>query len=448
MSLKISRILHAGYVFECEQVKIAFDPIFENPFSVNAFAYPSVQFDIEKIKKIKWDAVFISHYHDDHCSLESLNLLDKNTPIYIYCVFEELLDWIKELGFKQVQALELNSAISIGPIDVTPLMALDSDVDSIFHIQAKGLNVLNVVDSWIAPSTIKRLKQLPQWDLVLWPFQTMRELEVLSPQRVETTFVEGEIPEELLDQLQSLKPFFIVPSSCQFIFESWSWYNQVFFPISYLQFQKAVEKILPEAKVIRLNPSVSILLAPNSIDFVSSLDWINPVGEQNVDYKFDKKAKPSLTAEIAKNLDPLSADQSQVVQSYCTKGLIKRYEVVGESSDYFRVSRLWRLSVYNHLGEVKNYFFRLKLNSAQAVMFVDEQSLDWVTEVCEAKLYAALRAGESLTSMYIRINDFQFSDKVESALDGVDLMEDPLVRCLFNGVFGAYQKAQLNKIKS
>lgn len=33
MNLQISRILHAGYLFEYGDQKIAFDPIFENPFS-------------------------------------------------------------------------------------------------------------------------------------------------------------------------------------------------------------------------------------------------------------------------------------------------------------------------------------------------------------------------------------------------------------------------------
>ena len=79
--LKISRILHAGYLFECSDVSIAFDPIFENPFSKNCYAYPNVQFNHEKIRNLRLDAVFISHYHDDHCSLESLVLLSKETPI-------------------------------------------------------------------------------------------------------------------------------------------------------------------------------------------------------------------------------------------------------------------------------------------------------------------------------------------------------------------------------
>jgi hypothetical protein len=57
---------------------------------------------------------------------------------------------------------------------------------------------------------------------------------------------------------------------------------------------------------------------------------------------------------------------------------------------------------------------------------------DWTTEVPIAKLYAALELGESLTSMYVRINGSQFEE----------IVDDPLIRCLFNGSLGSYQKAQ------
>lgn len=53
-------------------------------------------------------------------------------------------------------------------------------MDSMFQIKAVGLNVLNVVDSWIDPTALIELAHDAPWDMVLWPFQTMREIEVLS----------------------------------------------------------------------------------------------------------------------------------------------------------------------------------------------------------------------------------------------------------------------------
>ncbi len=100
--LTISRILHAGYVFECGGTSIAFDPIVENPFSRNCYPFPDVRFDHAKIRALRFDAVFISHFHDDHCSLDSLDYLDRDTPIYLYCIFDELFDMIRALGFTTV----------------------------------------------------------------------------------------------------------------------------------------------------------------------------------------------------------------------------------------------------------------------------------------------------------------------------------------------------------
>jgi L-ascorbate metabolism protein UlaG (beta-lactamase superfamily) len=228
-SLTISRILHAGYLLECAGTRIAFDTIFENPFSRNCHAFPAVRFDHEQIRRQRFDAVFISHFHDDHCSLESLDLLDRATPLYIYCLFEELFDMVRQLGFTQVHALRLDQPVEVGAFQVVPREAMDADVDSMFQVKAAGLNVLNVVDSWIDDATLAKLAGEGPWDMVLWPFQTMRELEVLTPSRAAAA--PPALPEEWLPQLRALKPRYIVPSSCQFLQEPWSWYNLAYFPI-------------------------------------------------------------------------------------------------------------------------------------------------------------------------------------------------------------------------
>ena len=62
-------------------------------------------------------------------------------------------------------------------------------------------------------------------------------------------------------------------------------------------------------------------------------------------------------------------------------------------------------------------------------------------------MYAALELGESLTSMYMRINDAVFDAEIEQEIRAADIVDDPLIRCLFNDVFGAYQAAQLRRLK-
>ncbi|HEX9172843.1 MAG TPA: MBL fold metallo-hydrolase [Telluria sp.] len=444
MSLTISRILHAGYVFACDGTLIAFDPIFENPFSRNCHAFPDVRFDHERIRNLRFDAVFISHFHDDHCSLESLDFLDRRTPIYLYCSFDELFGMLGELGFVNVIKLETDLAVSVGPFQVIPREALDSDVDSMFQIKAAGLNILNVVDSWISDATLAELAQQAPWDMVLWPFQTMLETDVLSPSRAAPASRES--PAEFMEQLRVLNPRFVVPSSCQFEQEPWSWYNQRFFPISYRQFQRDVGSVLPGAQVVRLDPSVSVTLDAASLVSSPALDWVIPVGAQDVDYEYDAGRQAPPTAEIARHFAPLTAAQTSTVIDYCQTGLLAAYgemEVLEDS--FFEKPRVWQLSVYDHEGSATH--FRYSIDGERMEHCAEGAGrLAWTTEVPASKLYAALALGESLTSMYMRINDVRFDAEIEDEIGEADIVDDPLIRCLFNDAVCAYQAAQLRRL--
>ena len=439
----ISRILHAGYVFECAGTRIAFDTIFENPFSRNCHAFPDVRFDEAAIRRQRFHAVFISHFHDDHCSLESLDLLDRATPLYLYCLFDELFDMIRQLGFTHVQPLRLNEAVAVGPFRVIPREAMDADVDSMFQVRAAGLNVLNVVDSWIDDGTLAQLVSEGPWDMVLWPFQTMREMEVLAPSRAPAAA--PALPEEWIPQLRALAPRYVVPSSCQFLQEPWSWYNRAFFPISYAQFTREVTAALPDTQVVRLDPSISVRLDGTSLRPAPPLDWVVPVGPRDVDYVHVGHADAPSTARIAQHFAPLTAAQQARVVEYCTAGLPAKYGDVPAASDYFDKPRVWQLSLYDHAGDVTRWRYRLDPDGT-ATPDDGTAPLAWTTDIPAAKLYAALEQGESLTSMYLRINDMVFDAATETGLADADIVDDPLIRCLFSDTFGAYQAAQLRRL--
>lgn len=449
MSLKVSRILHAGYIFECEGFQIAFDPLFENPFSRNCFAFPPVQFKLDQIRKLKFSAVFISHYHDDHCSLESLNLLDRATPLYIFCIHEELFEMIRALGFTHVYSLRLDKMIEVGPFKITPRTALDADVDSLFHIQIQGLNILNVVDSWIGPETFARLQEHVPWDLVLWPFQTMRELEVIAPTRFPSA--PPEIPIEWLEQLQLLKPNIVVPSSCQFKMEPWSWYNKKFFPISYEFFENTIRSILPATKVLRIDPSQSYEINKSGETVAAaSLNWITPLSSADLDYDYEANFVPPATAQIARNFPALEQSQLQRVIDYCNVELLEKYRSLETPVDsYFGKRRLWKLSLFDHLGAENAFYYSIDQSTIAKIAEPEPQeTLAWTTEIPLARLYGALEKGESLTSLYLRINSETFSPETEDELSDADILEDPLLQCLYSGVFGSYQRAQLKQIQN
>ncbi|MGZ3691119.1 MAG: MBL fold metallo-hydrolase [Pseudobdellovibrio sp.] len=440
--MKISRILHAGYLFSHTGVQIAFDPIFENPFSVNCYAYPSVEFDRAQIRNLKLDAVFISHYHDDHCSFESLNLLNRETPIYLYCFFDEMFSLLKELGFQKISALQINEAVQLGDIKVIPRLALDSDVDAVFQIQTPDVNILNVVDAWIDPEAMKILS-LQKWDLVLWPFQTMQELQVLDPRRAKPASTE--LPPEWIEQIKLLNPRFIVPSSCQFRFEEWSWYNHKFFPITYRQFEKELNRVLPQTEVLKLNPGTSVRLDVKSLIFSESLPWVEISKLANAEYEYKKDSEIPSTAEIAKHFRALSETQMKRVSQFCESEILEKYSLLAVlENSYFEKSKIWNLRLFNINGEPINIYYKIENGKMELTDF--KREIHWLTEISATKLYEALESGESLTSIYLRINDTDFSDHAESEIESVDLFEDPLLRCLYEGRFASFQKHQLRRV--
>ncbi|MCB0370904.1 MAG: MBL fold metallo-hydrolase [Bdellovibrionales bacterium] len=443
--LIISRILHAGYLFEDSEDRILFDPIFENPFSVNCYAFPAIKFLTEKLSQQKFSAVFISHYHEDHCSFESLNFLDRNTPIYMFCIYTEMFELLKDLGFHNAHSLELNKEITIGNFKIKTLPALDRDVDCIFHINYLNLNILNVVDSWIDDLTFTKSIEQNIWDLVLWPFQTMRELQVLSPMRQGSAIVE--IPPEWIDQLSKMNIRILVPSSCQFKMEDWSWYNKSFFPISYQYFYEIISTIssLKRTQVYRFEPGGRVKLSESSFEEISPIDWIQVLDSKESDYEFIADNVPSSMEFIANHLAHPTEYELQKTLNFCNIEICKQWtNLVPE--DYFSKSRLWQLKLYGPNGTSFSFLYEIHASSIRMV-FESELQVSWLTEIPLVKVYAALEAGESLTSIYIRINNTIFDSLTESELQNVDLLEDPLLRILYNGQFASYQKAQLKRIK-
>ncbi|MEG1117409.1 MAG: MBL fold metallo-hydrolase, partial [Janthinobacterium sp.] len=112
---------------------------------------------------------------------------------------------------------------------------------------------------------------------------------------------------------------------------------------------------------------------------------------------------------------------------------------------YFQAPRLWRLSLCGHDGAATVLHYRTHGDLIDLVPDTGEAP-GWTTEVPLVKCHAALVLGESLTSMYMRINDGPFDAATQAELMDADIVDDPLIRCLFNDAIGAYQAAQLKRL--
>lgn len=446
MSIQISRILHAGYLVESLETRILMDPLFETPFSRNCYAFPTVSFDEVFIRNQSFDAVVISHYHDDHCSFASLDWIDRGTPIYMYCLYDEMFDLLRELGFHNLHPLKIDSPVTIGSITFTARRAFDKDVDCLLQLRTQNLNILNVVDSWIDDDTMNLLEKEGPWDVIAWPFQAMREVDVISPLRAMEPV--QNVPEEWLEQLERLQPHYVIPSSCQFQMESWSWYNHYFFPISYDAFQKSVEERMAKTKVWRLDPSQGIRLSAQSAEPCAPFPGVKLLEPANsVDYSIDIERSIPSTESVAQHLPAVSEQQALRVSHFLAEELAERWKSIDlDSSDYFKTPKLWHLTVWDHESNPHHIYYRVQEFHCDILSGLSAPA-QWRTEVPMSTLYGALENGESLTSLYARINDERLAQAVEMEIQDCDVLLDPLLRCLYAGEFASYQKAQLFKLK-
>src|SRR5690606_2583141 len=152
-------------------------------------------------------------------------------------------------------------------------------------------------------------------------------------------------------------------------------------------------------------------------------------------------------SEIAMKFSPLTEEQSAKVYEYCLAGILEKYNSLEACEEsYFESPRRWKLSVYDHLGEARDFYYDVKSDALVKASHGGD-AVAWSTEVSVAKFYGALEAGETLTSMYLRVNDFPFSRDLKEELSMVDIVNDPLIRCLFSGSVSAYQAAQLKRLQ-
>ncbi|AGH94474.1 MBL fold metallo-hydrolase [Pseudobdellovibrio exovorus] len=452
-SFTVSRVLHAGYLFRAAGESILMDPVFETPFSHNCYPFPAVQFIESELAKIQVDAIFISHVHDDHLCFKSLNRIQRHIPIYLYAEEPIYFQMLKQLGFENVFRLDVDQPVKIGKhFQVTPRLALDPQVDSLFHIQIDDFNILNVVDSWVDPKALQQMQDVKQWDLVLWPFQTMREVQVLSPNR---TSREKEIPEEWGEILKELNPRYTVPSSCQFIHEPWSWYNSALFPISYREFKTWLSDLLPQTTYLRVDPAQSFIVSHAQVQEVEPLSWLRRLDQSStqheLDYQYDPNHAPTPLGKIADQLLPLSLTERQFILDYCQSELVDLLAQKSESLGCLVQDQcLWKLVLHesSENGKPNKYEFLYSISETTVTLEKDQNKSEvtWLTEIPIQKLYSSLTTGETLTSLYIRINDIIFSDPIEKALQEIDILEDPLIRILFDGKSHRYHEQQLKDL--
>lgn len=346
--------------------------------------------------------------------------------------------------------LELGHTYQFGKFLVTPQKALDENLDCLFSIQHGDVHILNVVDAWIHPDSLPSLVQKAPWDLVLWPFQNMQEIEVLGPEFRKTKAEEQcEIPEELKSDLLALQPKTLIPSSCQFKFEAWSWYNDKYFPISYSSFHSQIEALLPNTKVERLDQGMGLSWAQNKWIKTEDLSWVkriqNQVQDEINDYKFDQTSLIPGSDEVSRHFPELTDPEKNQVLIYLETEMLELLRQQAEDlHPYFRQCGQWQLRLYDSEGCATE--IRIELPPFHFVQSNDPLPILWTTSIPFWTAFMTLTQSASLSSSYLRVNE-DLSPLQRSKLpDGISPLDDLLIRTLFAQPSLAFQKNQLQKL--
>jgi hypothetical protein len=119
-NMEIIYLGHQGWYFKSGRCSILVDPLFGETFGrgrkdqmLFQFWPPRI-FDFSKLPSIS--AVFISHEHEDHFHIPTLNQISRRVPIYMSALSSKTsFEVLKKMGFK-VFSLEPGRTVSLGPL--------------------------------------------------------------------------------------------------------------------------------------------------------------------------------------------------------------------------------------------------------------------------------------------------------------------------------------------
>jgi UDP-MurNAc hydroxylase len=172
--------------------KLLIDPwLTDGEYYGSWFHYPKFNIKKNLDELNSFNAIYISHIHPDHSSVETLKLINKNIPIYILSYHSKFLKFkLENLGFKVIELEHGNKFTLDKDFNITLFAADDCDpqlcfkfygcsipgikdqtqqIDSLALMEVSNKKILNVNDSpfKLSEKVIKKNKSLQNLDLLL-----------------------------------------------------------------------------------------------------------------------------------------------------------------------------------------------------------------------------------------------------------------------------------------
>jgi UDP-MurNAc hydroxylase len=178
--MKITFVGHASVLVETDNVGLLIDPWLKGgAFNDSWTLHPQPVLTSDAWANVTH--IWISHEHPDHLSIPTIKSLPAELKSKIVVLFQrhydtEIVDWLKDQGFREVREMPHGLWMAISP-ELQVACYQVGHIDSALAIASPKYTVLNLNDCDTPVSTLKRLKRqlghvtllLDQFSIAGWP---------------------------------------------------------------------------------------------------------------------------------------------------------------------------------------------------------------------------------------------------------------------------------------
>jgi UDP-MurNAc hydroxylase len=161
--MKLFNFGGATAILEHAGVRMLMDPWLDDGIFHGSWVhYPPLRAGIEQVGRL--DYIYISHIHEDHCSIGTLRHLDRNAVVLVMGRRPNfVLDFLKRhaLGFREIRVIDPRSPVELQPglvadmVEADPADAMASAIDSALVLHWDGRVVLNANDCQPHPAMLE-----------------------------------------------------------------------------------------------------------------------------------------------------------------------------------------------------------------------------------------------------------------------------------------------------
>jgi len=337
---------HACWKIETAGGVVLTDPTLTDPFENGTVtACPSRTFLSSEVPH--YDVLYISHRHLDHFHAPTLRRLPKDKPVL--APRDRLtLAALRELGFLDIRPLEGFEAhrftTSEGTLEILPIPGVsDTFLEYgalVIEVAADGSRqtLFNQVDTPLRDEVIQRITDtVGRVDLHLAMYAS-QDFGWFSAQPERT----AEVYTQNLHTALGVNAHVVVPAAAGFRFvDDFDYLNRLLFPVSVERFMQDLARLMPEAKVVSVDPGDVLEVGERGAVQVQASDEVALLEDDRYRLRYDPTAPIPPVRDLNPRGFPLdhlhgfaNAVLEQGMMAYLTLALDMGEEVASQYREY------------------------------------------------------------------------------------------------------------------